>query len=257
MSRVKIAILILLTFTMGACSAQTTATTPPPDAASTTSSVASSTSSSELTSTTSSTTTTADGDITIGSELDPGTYTSAVFETPITFTVPEGWKVFEDEPGQFGLARIANDGPPLLVLRDVRAAATDCSERPEDGVGHTAEEFTAWLAAHEGLTTTDPAPVTVGGLDGMVLDISLDESWTTPCPFSGGQPLVMTLVGTSISRGLHWGIDATEEQRVWVLDLPQVDGGNIVIMADACCGVTPDEQLSAAQQVVESFTFQG
>jgi hypothetical protein len=204
---------------------------------------------------TTSTTTAAEGGITIGSELEPGTYTSAVFATPITFTVPEGWKVFEDEPGQFGLARIAKDGPPLLVLRDIRAAAADCSEQPEDGVGHTAEELTTWLAAHEGLITTDPAPVTIGGLDGMVIDVSLDPSWITPCPFSGGQPIVMTLVGTEISRGLHWGTDATEEQRVWVLDLPQVDGGNMVIMADVCCGVSREEQLNAAQQVVESITF--
>jgi hypothetical protein len=66
----------------------------------------------------------------------------------------------------------------------------------------------------------------------------------------------MTLVGTDISRGLHWGVDATEEQRVWVLDLPQVDGGNLVILADVCCGVTREEQLSAAQQVVESINFE-
>ena len=29
------------------------------------------------------------------------------------FTVPAGWKVFEDEPGQFGLAVVAHDGAPL------------------------------------------------------------------------------------------------------------------------------------------------
>jgi hypothetical protein len=201
--------------------------------------------------------TTIDSGITIGSELDPGTYTSTFFATPITFTVPEGWKVFEDEPGQFGLARMTNDGPPLLVLRDVRVAAADCSEAPEEGVGYSAEEFAAWLAAHEGLTTTDPAPVTIGGLEGMVIDVSLDPSWTTPCPFSGGQPIVMTLVGTEISRGLHWGIDATEEQRIWLLDLPEVSGGNVVILADACSGVAPADQLTAAQQVVDSITFEG
>lgn len=253
--RVNVRILILLLFTMGACSAQASPATPTPDTASTTTSAVSSTPSSQSASLTSSTNTTADG-ITIGSELEPGTYTSTVFATPITFAVPAGWKVFEDEPGQFGLARIANDGPPLLVLRDVKAAASDCSEQPEDGVGDTAPDFAAWIAAHEGLTTTDPAPVTIGGLDGMVIDISLDPSWTKPCPSSGGQPVVMTLVGTEISRGLHWGIGTTEEQRIWFLDLPQSSGGNIVIMADACCGVTPADQIDAAQQVVESMTFE-
>jgi hypothetical protein len=57
------------------------------------------------------------------SQLDPGTYGSGVFTTPLTFTVPSGWKVFEDEPGQFGLALVANDGPCICVWRDVRVAA--------------------------------------------------------------------------------------------------------------------------------------
>jgi hypothetical protein len=40
--------------------------------------------------------------------LPAGTYTSEVFATPLTYTVPDGWKMFEDEAGQFGLALVAN-----------------------------------------------------------------------------------------------------------------------------------------------------
>lgn len=191
------------------------------------------------------------GGFALGVELAPGTYTSKVFATPVTFTVPSGWKVFEDEPGQFGLARMVNDGPPLLVLRDIYPADVDCVQQPDWGVGQSAEDLTSWLADHDGLVTSDRVAVTIGGLEGYVIDVELDSSWTEPCPFSNGQPMVMTVVGSEISRGLHWGVDPNAPERLWILDLPS--GGNVVILADACCGVSKDEQWEAAQTVVESF----
>lgn len=145
----------------------------------------------------------------LGAELEPGTYTSQVFDTPVTFTVPAGWKVFEEVSGWIGLARMANDGPPLLVVRDRDAAAKTCAEEAEPGVGRTPEQLTTWLSAHEGLATSEPEQVSVGGLDGMTVDTAMDPSWTTACPFSDGQPIAMTLVGTDISKTFHWGNDAT------------------------------------------------
>jgi hypothetical protein len=191
---------------------------------------------------------------TLGVELEPGEYTSQVFATPLTFTVPTGWKVFEDQPGQFGLARMSNDGPPLLVLRDIDGAA-QCEERAESGVGRGAEDLTTWLAGHKGLVTTKPATATVGGLSGYVIDVELDPSWTTACPFSNGIPTVSTVVGSSISSGLFWGVDPMTMDRMWVLDLPSVADGNIVVIAEVCCGVDPADQLEADQQVVDTFLF--
>jgi len=49
--------------------------------------------------------------------------------------------MFEDEPGQFGLALLENDGPCLCVWRDVRAAAKSCAEEPEPGVGSSAADI--------------------------------------------------------------------------------------------------------------------
>ncbi|MFB7892172.1 hypothetical protein ACFC1I_08235 [Microbacterium sp. NPDC056044] len=191
----------------------------------------------------------------VGSELDPGTYTSQVFDTPVTFTVPAGWKVFEDVPGWIGLARMENDGPPLLVVRDVDAAAKSCSEEAEPGVGRTPAQLTTWLSEHEGLATSEPSQVTVGGLDGTTIDTAMAPSWTTACPFSEGQPIAMTLVGTDISKTFHWGNDAEWSDRLWVLDLPSVENGNIVIVGTICCGVDRQDQLDAVQEVVDSFEF--
>jgi hypothetical protein len=179
-----------------------------------------------------------------------------VFATPLTYTVPIGWKMFEDEPGQYGLAMVTNDGPCLCVWRDVRAAATSCALEPQPGVGQSAADIVEWLASHDGLDTTAPEPTNIGGLDGYVIDVVMSPDWAEPCPFSGGQPIVMTLVGSQISAGVHWGTDASSSQRYYVLDIGQ-DGvaGNIAITVEVCCGVQFDDRMAAATPVVESFTF--
>lgn len=188
--------------------------------------------------------------------LAAGTYTSGTFATPLTYTVPEGWKMFEDEPGQFGLALLENDGPCLCVWRDVSAAAASCVADPEPGIGTSAADIVGWLADHQGLDTSEPEETTVGGLHGYVIDVMIDPAWTEPCPRSGGQPTVMTVVGGGISAGVHWGTDAGSSQRYYLLDLG--DGGadgNIAITVEVCCGAEWDERMAVATPVIESFVF--
>jgi hypothetical protein len=179
-----------------------------------------------------------------------------VFATPLTYTVPDGWKMFEDEPGQFGLALVANDGPCLCVWRDVSVAATSCVEEPEPGVGTAAADVVGWLADHEGLDTSQPEPATLGGLDGYVIDVAMDAAWAETCPFSGGQPIVMTLVGGSISAGVHWGTDAGSSQRYYVLDLGEGGAdGTIAVTIEVCCGAEWEGRIAAATPIIESFVF--
>jgi len=188
--------------------------------------------------------------------LPPGAYKSEVFETPLTYTVPDGWKMFEDEPGQFGLALLENDGPCLCVWRDVRAAAMSCAEEPEPGVGSSAADIANWLTTRNGLDTTEPQPVSVGGLQGYVIDVRLDPDWTSTCPFSNDEPIVMTLVGTDISKGVHWGTDKSTSQRYYLLDLGENGAdGNIAITVEVCCGAQWDERMAAVTPVIESFVF--
>jgi hypothetical protein len=184
-----------------------------------------------------------------------GTYTSTVFATPLTFTVPSGWKVFEDETGQFGLALLQNDGPCLCVWRDVRASAIkDCAEAPEPGIGTSTKAIADWLAKHPGLKPSTPKPVTIGGLKGYVLDLAIDPAWTKTCPVRGSDPRVPTLVGSGISAGVAWDVSPTDSQRLYLLDLGTA-GGNIAINVDVCCGVNFDTQVGAADAVIKTFAF--
>jgi hypothetical protein len=150
-----------------------------------------------------------------------------------------------------------HDGPPLLVIRDVAAASTECMERPEPGVGTSAQAITTWLAEHEGLVTSEPTPVSLGGLDGYMIDVALDPAWTGTCPFSGGAPTVATLgSGGDVSAGFFWGLVGTDEDRVYLFDVDDADGGgNVLVMLDICCGVSRETRETEASPVIDSFDF--
>lgn len=193
---------------------------------------------------------------TIGAELQPGTYSSQVFNTPTQFTVPAGWKVFEDQSGQFGLAIVANDGPCICFWRDVSLMSATCAESPEPGVETTAEAIAHGLANRPGILASEITPVNVGGLSGVRIDVRLDPTWTGTCPFSPGNPTVPTLVGTGISRGVAWGVDGGSSQRLYLLNLDPASGGsNLAINVEVCCGVEFDERTQVVAPVIESLVF--
>lgn len=183
----------------------------------------------------------------LGVELEPGTYQSEVFVSPLEFTVTAGWKVFEDEPGQFGLALIENDGPCVCIWRDVRvAAATVGQEEPDPAVGATAADITAALAGRPGIDATTPAAATVGGLQGYLIDLRL----------AAGTEGAPTVIGTQTSAGVYWGVAPGSEQRLVVLDVPaDQGGGNVAINIEVCCGVTFADRTAVVDPVIASFRF--
>jgi hypothetical protein len=196
--------------------------------------------------------------------LPAGTYVSETFMPPLTYTVPEGWKMFADELTAYGLEPADAPDPfePLQgltvnVWRDVEAMAPEfCGSFPVEDVGYSAEKITASLADHVGLVTTEPAPVTVAGLDGFVIDVVMAPSWTEPCPPYFDEPVVWAVGAREFS-----GLTDTEAQRIYVLDL--ADGGNVAIVIYACCDpVNGDldnaefqEAIATATPIVESIQF--
>jgi len=198
--------------------------------------------------------------------LPAGTYVSETFMPPLTYTVPEGWKMFSDRLTEYVLYP-ADVAPPIpgirlqgltvYVWRDVEAAAPEfCASFPVEGLGYSAEKITAWLAGFEGLVTTQPAPVSVGGLDGFMIDVAMAPSWTEPCPPYFEEPVVWALYARGFS-----GLTATEAQRIYILDLP--DGGNVALVIYACCDPvngdldSPEfhDAIATATPIVESFRF--
>jgi hypothetical protein len=55
-------------------------------------------------------------------------------------------------------------------------------------VGHSVDDLVAWLDAAPGLALSGPTTVTVGGLDGVQLDLQLDAAWNKTCFLGGRSP---------------------------------------------------------------------
>ena len=147
-------------------------------------------------------------------DVPAGTYATTNFDPDITFTVPDGWTNQEDLPDEFLLQLV--DDPRYLGIYGDAVAPMECDEAPQPGVGHTVEDLTEWLTSHPGLITTEPEPVSVGGLDGVFLDITLDPSWTTTCPYSNGQPVVPFIMGGD-EAAFHHVINPGFEERLYLL----------------------------------------
>lgn len=102
--------------------------------------------------------------------LDPGTYTTQSFSPAITYTVSAGWTNGEDLNGNF-LLGLADDMRYIGIYRDANAPYK-CEEHPDADVGQSVRDYTRWLRSNTLLHVTKPRPVSVGGLNGVVMDIS-------------------------------------------------------------------------------------
>jgi hypothetical protein len=187
------------------------------------------------------------------SPLPAGTYTSAAFLPAVTYTVPDRWELVSDSAAYFQLRPAGSDVTGIYLFRDVVAASQDpsCPTTPAAGVGATSTELVAWIRQLDGLVVTSPAMVTVGGLRGVSVDISIAPTWTVSCPFANGLPTVPLLVGGS--SDLRWVVAGDEQLRLYVMDLP--GGGTLIVDVDAFDGSLFSSLLANAAPIVKSLQF--
>jgi hypothetical protein len=166
--------------------------------------------------------------------LSAGTYSTTSFTPSITYTVPGGgWSNWEDRAGIFMLlapgesfAGVEPDTSEWVgVFRSIGATAAGCDEKVEPGVV-SAQALTDWFRCQPGLVVTKPQPTSIGGLSGLMIDLSLAPNWTGTCPFIPDIPLVPLLLGTGPSEGLGVVVEASWKTRLYLLDS---DDDNIAI----------------------------
>ena len=142
-------------------------------------------------------------------DLDPGRHVSAGFNPwappqawqydygRFSYVVPDGWQNFEDGGDGYALAKQdAPEGtdalpvPAIHIWQDVLANAQTpgCENAPAPGVGHTPRAIATWLSSLPSLTTTKPKSVTIGGLHGFTLDLSINPASKSTCPWMDGKP---------------------------------------------------------------------
>ena len=183
--------------------------------------------------------------------LAAGMHTTSKLLTPFTFVVPEGWSKPLDEPGAVNLQTIESSYDAIIGVWPDWAIASQgtCTADPEPGVGRTVDDLVNFLVDHPGLVTSDPQPVSVGGLDGTLLDIRADAAWRGPC-----FPRVNLFTHRSTIDDVGWwDIDDSDRLRLYFLDA----GDGRVVNVDIQTSEAEDYEtfLDLATPVVESFDF--
>jgi hypothetical protein len=207
-------------------------------------------------------------------DLDPGRHVSAAFNPWVppeawqydygrfSYVVPDGWQNFEDGGDGYALAKQdAPEGSDALpasaihIWQDVLANAQTpgCENAPAPGVGHTARAIATWLSSLPSLTTTKPKPVTIGGLHGFMLDISISPVSKSTCPWMDGKPAAALFINSDPSSSFGWGIGLDGSMRLFLLDLG--GGGTLLIDVEATDKATWRALVADAMPVVESFQF--
>jgi hypothetical protein len=195
--------------------------------------------------------------------LEPGDYRWQYRSTPneptIAFTIPSpGWTwyysgsfriVADESPTIHGL--YSPDG--IYFLRDPAIAARDCEEAAAPGIGRSVEDLVAWLEAAPGLVVGEPTPITIGGLDGMQLDLQIDPAWKRTCFFSERLPAVPLIFRGAELGGYHSVMLPDMSMRWFVLD--SEDGVIIVDIEDGPDGLAHDELLRTGSEMVGSLVF--
>ncbi|EWT01391.1 hypothetical protein N865_08575 [Intrasporangium oryzae NRRL B-24470] len=190
-------------------------------------------------------------------DLAAGTYGTRQFRPGFSYTVPPGWRNDEDLPGNFFLYR-SNDpqsgvvgGSYLGIYQNVRAAAIDCSEAAQPGVGITPGQLIVWYQTIPGLVVSSPKSVTVGGLSGFQIDLALKPG-TRACSFEG-HPGIPLVIGNGVSE-LHHVILHELDVRLIILDWKN---GNVVLeITSVKDRVSSEEYRATVQPIVDSLQFE-
>jgi hypothetical protein len=192
-----------------------------------------------------------DGGVCLGA-LAPGTYTTQSFAPAITYRVTAGWTNGEDLPGNFLLQR-TGDPRYLGIYRDANAPYM-CEEHPDPDVSQSVADYTRWLRRHPLLHVTKPRPVTVGGLHGVVMDISKRPGAEGQgCTFGEFRGTVPFIVGGRGPASLHHVILDTPgfEERLYLLRYKR---GNVAIEVGPE-GQSLPEYLREAMPIIQSLRF--
>ena len=190
-------------------------------------------------------------------DLDPGIYKTSTFKPQVTYTVPAGWTNFEDLPGNFWLFQQQDGqdgdlgGSYLGIYQDVNAAAIDCGEGAQEGVGTTPTELVAWYQSIPGMIVSNPTKVTVGGLQGLQIDLDLQPGADT-CSYGPykGIPLI---IGNGVSSLHHVILD---ELDLRLVILSRGTGNVTLEITNVHEQHTAEEFRAALQPIIDSLEFQ-
>ena len=193
-------------------------------------------------------------------EIDPGTYTTTSMRPQLTYTVPVGWTNSGDKLGFFGLIPPGGDfsavdngqSDYINVFTSIATGNGRCADG--HGTIHTPDGFLRWFRQQPGFAPIAPKPVTISGLSGYVVDLTMRKYFTQPCPWSRGLPAQQVITGLppSPDQMNHTIGPPAPRRMVMRLYLLQYKHGTLGIEIDDVRG---DSRLATYSAVVNTFHF--
>jgi hypothetical protein len=185
--------------------------------------------------------------------LRPGTYRSEEFKPSLSFRVGKGWSStpLEEASDVLQITRGQTAGMTFLnaqeVYKPTRTGTPNVVDAPKDMVG--------WQQQHPYLQTSNPEPVTVGGVKGLQFEVvvgDLPKGYNPTCSTIVGTPNCVDLFRLSIGGPIF----VAEGEKVRVIVLEDLEGETVTIGF-----VSPASEFGEfapeAQKVLESVEWRG
>ena len=182
--------------------------------------------------------------------LRPGTYRSEEFKPSLSFHVGKGWSSTPLEASDdLGITRGQTAGLGFVNLQEVYKPTTTGSAIVVDAPKNIAE----WLQQHPYLQTSNPEPVTVGGVKGVEFDVGvgdLPKGYNPTCSSIIGDPNCVDLVRLS-TGGLLF---VAEGYPVRVIVLEDLEGETVTISFFSPASEF-EEFVPEAQKVIDTVKW--
>jgi hypothetical protein len=184
--------------------------------------------------------------------LRPGVYRSEEFEPSLSFRVGKGWSsspleasdILEITRGQTTGMNFSN---AQEVYKPTKTGSANVVDAPKDMVG--------WLQQHPYLQTSQPEPVTVGGVKGVEFDVGVGDSpegYNPTCSSIIGDPNCVDLVRLSTGGSLF----VAEGYPVRVIVLEDLEGETVTIGIFSPASEF-EEFVPEAQKVIDTVEWRG
>jgi hypothetical protein len=187
--------------------------------------------------------------------LQPGEYRTEEFEPSFSFRVGKGWE--NDPPEAFDILLLGQETGGLgavnvqLVYEPSKSGMPVMVNTPKDLVG--------WLGHHPYLVTSDPEPVSVGGVEGQQVDVArakdLPEDYRSGVCSQIADPAPGKCVDLFRVSTHHSPIFVWEGDKLRLIVLQNELSGETVALGYGSRSTNPDEFAPEAQKVIDTIDW--
>lgn len=187
----------------------------------------------------------------------------------VSYTVPSGWAYINVvEPFAIVPRSNAREQADIRLWRDAVPESQDAAcATTQPGLERTPATVAAWLATLPGLVVTSPTAVRIGGLDGVMVDLSVVPGWTSPCALepsvgpdrslgrSEDESFVTTFTRPYPYPVPHPALTVDPGRHVRYLLLDRGEAQMLVIDIEAPDRTTWNAVVADAMSIVQTFEF--